>query len=156
MTRNALDLIRGVPRETKKKTKKKKKIPHGTANGYNNYGCRCKRCKKAWAKTMYEYKERHPEARVRASDNMRARYYKKRGLPVPPAVREMCPTCGVAFIDLNNHWRRSRACWPTPNWGWESIAHGESEAAYTMCKKQPGGPCQPCKDAAAAARRRRR
>lgn len=22
---------------------------HGTANGYNNLGCRCKRCRRAWA-----------------------------------------------------------------------------------------------------------
>lgn len=155
MTRNALDLIRGVPREKPKPRRRRKKIPHGTSNGYNNYGCRCKRCQKAWAQEQRRYKERHPEVRVKASERERVHYYEKRGVPVPNVVREICPSCGVAFIDINRHWRMNKPCWPTPNWGWDSIAHGTSEGAYTMCKKQPEGPCQPCKDAAAAARRKR-
>lgn len=46
------DARTGTP--LKKTVKKKKGLPpgdprHGTANGYNNHGCRCPPCKKAWS-----------------------------------------------------------------------------------------------------------
>lgn len=42
---------------------------HGSANAYNNYGCRCSACRAAWADYMREYKRRwlgrNPDARER-------------------------------------------------------------------------------------------
>lgn len=35
--------------------------PHGTVNGYNNYQCRCRRCKKAWNVHMKAYQKRRRE-----------------------------------------------------------------------------------------------
>lgn len=36
----------------------KKPTPHGTVNGYNNYGCRCSKCRRAWADRQHEYAHR--------------------------------------------------------------------------------------------------
>lgn len=35
---------------------------HGTAGGYINHGCRCRRCKKAHAATIADYRKRQKKA----------------------------------------------------------------------------------------------
>lgn len=44
------------------------KAPHGTANGYNNYRCRCQACTAAHAKIKREYYERMKNARIPGHD----------------------------------------------------------------------------------------
>jgi hypothetical protein len=39
---------------------------HGTANGYNNRGCRCNACRRAWNAWMTDYNHRSGRARPRA------------------------------------------------------------------------------------------
>lgn len=38
--------------------------PHGTANGYNNYGCRCEWCRQAWSVYLREWRR---ERKAKAS-----------------------------------------------------------------------------------------
>lgn len=40
---------------------------HGTANGYNNLGCRCRPCTDAWNANHRAYMDRHPEQREKAA-----------------------------------------------------------------------------------------
>jgi len=41
-----------------------KKIPHGTPNGYVNYGCRSACCSRAWADYMKAWRAQQREARL--------------------------------------------------------------------------------------------
>lgn len=40
---------------------------HGTADMYNNHGCRCKRCRKAWREWCRDYRHRTGRAQPRAA-----------------------------------------------------------------------------------------
>lgn len=40
---------------------------HGSTNGYNNLGCRCQRCKDAWAADHLRYMDAHPEQREKSN-----------------------------------------------------------------------------------------
>jgi hypothetical protein len=43
---------------------KAKRIPHGTYNGYINFGCRCKPCSGAWATYMRDWRAKDKERRL--------------------------------------------------------------------------------------------
>jgi hypothetical protein len=47
---------------------------HGTANGYNNHGCDCDRCRDAWAARQRDYMAANPEQRERKRKRDRERY----------------------------------------------------------------------------------
>jgi hypothetical protein len=46
------------PRENRKRGISPGDPRHGTANGYNNYGCRCDDCRAAWAVACTRYRNR--------------------------------------------------------------------------------------------------
>jgi hypothetical protein len=52
---------------------KQRKFPHGTVNGYTNLGCRCEKCRAAWARAHKDYLDRHPEQREKARQRERVR-----------------------------------------------------------------------------------
>ena len=53
-------------------------IPHGTTNGYNNYGCRCDECREANAKAHASYMSRNPKQVLLAALYQRERYWNER------------------------------------------------------------------------------
>lgn len=53
-----------------------KPIPHGTQNGYKNYGCRCDKCRKANTRYCRNWMNNHPDAKMRRA---RAARLKSRG-----------------------------------------------------------------------------
>lgn len=60
-----------------------KDIPHGTLNGYKNYGCRCDLCRAKNAKSQVVYMLGHPEQREKARQRALRRRGKDPAL-VPP------------------------------------------------------------------------
>lgn len=44
---------------------------HGTANGYRNYGCRCRGCREAWRISHISKRLRHPEYAERSNERER-------------------------------------------------------------------------------------
>lgn len=157
MTRNVLDLIRGVPKDdpkTKKRVRRRASIPHGTVNSYQNYGCRCKRCRAANTKSHRKYMR--SKGYAAQTHNMRElhRRYTDKGLPLPEL--EDCPRCGRTFVKgmgLLRHYYYFPECKPE---GWEyPITHG-TQGGYTRCRKRPEGACDQCKGSENKRKRDRR
>lgn len=46
------------------KAESAKRVPHGTYNGYVNYGCRLPCCSRAWADYMREWRAKEREKRL--------------------------------------------------------------------------------------------
>jgi hypothetical protein len=51
---------------------------HGLSGSYKNYGCRCKRCRTAWAIYFRQWLHRDPARAERERQRRRARYLKKK------------------------------------------------------------------------------
>ena len=59
---------------------------HGTINGYNNLGCRCRRCTDANSVSHAAYMNQHPEQRAKANARGRQRWASGRQPPAPSAT----------------------------------------------------------------------
>src|ERR1700677_4043481 len=77
-----------------------KPIPHGTYNGYKNYGCRCERCCKANTRYCKAWMDAHPEAKERRAG---ARRLKNRG--GNPDVLRVTPAIHGELSGINKHKR---------------------------------------------------
>ena len=73
---------------------------HGTTNGYNNLGCRCEPCRKAWGDDHVIYMHRNPEQRRKAVEREREATALKHGFASREEYEEAlrpflleCPFC---------------------------------------------------------------
>lgn len=134
--RNTLDIIRGT-----KKTVKSA-IPHGTTGGYTNHGCRCKRCRKTWAKYHREYLHRSGQIDKHRLKMLELRYAGS-GLPLPKSVT--CPGCGREMTErgIFVHLGSSPDCKKAAG---DTIQHGTPHG-YSQCVKRPEGSCDECRAA---------
>lgn len=117
----------------------RRRTPEGTSNGYGNYGCRCQKCRDAWA--------------VYYSQQVRATLRKK---PIPGHVHGTpngysnyscrCADCTRAHTEQMVRRRKERLAE-----GMEGVVHGRASTyANYRCR------CDACRRAATEDQRRRR
>jgi hypothetical protein len=130
-----------------------KPTPHGTTNGYKNYGCRCDKCRAANTRFQRKWMAAHPDAVERKRINARI---KRRGvtdldpneLLVKPAVHgelsgirkhkrdktPLCRLCGVLNTKIRKEREAARRARLTPH-GTESALRRHYRLGQKPCAK---------------------
>ena len=117
--------------------------PHGTVNGYRNYGCRCDECRRANADKQRVYMRGHPEQR----EKHRRRSLIRRGLD-PDAVFPVVPVSHGTLSGVRHHRRAKTAMCP--------LCAAYANAAKVMRQSERTEKLRPCGTLAAVRRHYRR